>query len=75
MMYATDLIALRNAWYAADEAWSTEYTKLCGPREWPGDVRYTARAKGEAGSPCRAAYDACVAAREAYQAAAQRVAS
>lgn len=41
---------------AADENWMAEIRRAY-PHEWAGDVRYTARAHGEPGTPLRAAYD------------------
>lgn len=52
------------AFCAADDAWSLELRKAFGKQA--GDVRYTARGKGDPGSVLRAAYDAREAARVAY---------
>lgn len=55
---------LYRAAVAADAAWSAAI-KAAFPRERAGDVRYTAKAHGEPGSPLRAAYDARTAACKA----------
>lgn len=57
------------AWNDADEKWMIA-VKASFPRQWPGDVRYTAAANGQPGTPLRSAYDKYVLARDAARKAA-----
>lgn len=57
------------AWNAADEQWMIAVMREF-PRQWPGDVRYTAAARGQPGTPLRAAYEKYAAARDAARKAA-----
>ncbi len=59
---------LYEAWVAADQAWSAAI-ELAFPKEWPGDVRYIQKGKGEPGTLLRAAYETRQAAEEAFRAA------
>jgi hypothetical protein len=68
MTNVTQLQALYDSWIAADRAWM-DAIESAHPREWPGDVRYTSRGKGEPGSALRAAHDTFTAARDAFHAA------
>lgn len=61
----SNLKTLHANWSAADRAF-TAAIESTYPKEWPGDVRYTSRAKGEDGSPLRAAYDTLQATRAAF---------
>lgn len=63
-----EIAALWDAWLAAERLWVAEIVNAC-PRKWPGAVRYTAAAKGEPGTPLRAASDAWEAAKVAFFAA------
>lgn len=50
--------SIRELWeahIAADRAWMAEIEKAF-TKEWPGDVRYTAKAKGEPCTDLRLAY-------------------
>lgn len=47
---------LYRAAVAADDAWSVAIAAAF-PKERAGDARYTAKGKGEPGSPLRAAHD------------------
>lgn len=50
----------------ADEAWMDEIRRTY-PREWAGDVRYTARAHGAPGTPLAAAYERYLATRAEWE--------
>lgn len=62
----TRMQALYLAWSETDRAWVLEIEKAF-PKDWPGDVRYIEKGKGEPGTPLRAAFDAMVAARDAFK--------
>ena len=51
----TDINQAYSRFLKADENWTKQIKKHCKGR--PGDVRYTAAAKGMPGTPLRAAYD------------------
>lgn len=59
---------LYEAWVAADQAWS-HAIELAFPKEWPGDVRYMPKGKGEPGTLLRAACETRQEAEKAFRAA------
>ena len=63
---------LYEAWSTADAEW-TKAIRAAFPSHWPGDIRYTPKAKGEPNSPLRAAYDARTAAQNAFYQAGGRL--
>lgn len=65
MTYTRHLDDLHRAWSNADDKWMHELERAF-PRRWPGDLRYTPKARGLPGTPLRAAYEAYTAAREAF---------
>jgi hypothetical protein len=56
------------AFQIADDVWSAELKKAFGKNA--GDVRYTAKGRGEAGTPLNAAFVKREAARKAWEAVA-----